>query len=242
MAVEHDVVSGDAARDLVLAGEIDCLGQIVDITDRLAIGESSRQFESHLLAHAVSDHIGPSIAENTGSQLILPVVVMRQSAQRGFDASQHDWHIGEELFEDTGIDDRGIFRTHVVTPIGTIGILRAQATVGCIFVDHRVHTARSDAEEEARAPQFLEVAIVAVPVGLRNDGHPISGSLESSSDDCRPKRGVVDIRITREQDDIEFIPSSEFQLLLGRWQKIRQSIFHSYLLPLTSYFLPLTSN
>ena len=83
---------------------------------------------------------------------------------------------------------------------------------------------RADAEEQSRTPQFLEVAEVAVPVWLRDDGYTIACRLEHSSDNSRPKRRMVDIGVAREQDDIQFIPSPEFQFLLRRRQEVRQSI------------------
>ena len=59
--------------------------------------------------------------------------------------------------------------------------------------------------------------------------------LEDAPDDSRPKGGMIDISVAREEDDINLIPSPELQLLLRRRQKVRQPIF-SHLLPLTSHF------
>ena len=80
--------------------------------------------------------------------------------------------------------------------VRTIGILRAQATVGGIFVDHRIHTAWRDAEEETWTTEFLEVAEVSVPVGLRYDSHFIACGLQDPPDDGNTEGGVIDIGIT----------------------------------------------
>ena len=113
-----------------------------------------------------------------------------------------------------------------MTAVRAVGIFRTQATGGGVLVDHRVHTAWGNAEEEARTAELLEVAEVAVPVGLRYDGHAVTGSLERASDDGCAERRVVDISVAGKKDDIQLIPSPEFQLLLRRRQKVRQPVFH----------------
>ena len=108
---------------------------------------------------------------------------MREPAHGSLDAAEDDGHVGIELLEDLRIDDGGVFRTHVVTSVGAVGILGAQAAVGGVFVHHRVHAARGDAEEKTGATQLLEVAEVTVPVGLGYDGHAVAGGFEGPSDD-----------------------------------------------------------
>ena len=220
VGVEHDVVGRDATGDVALACEEDGLGEVVDGLHGDALVELFGNAHDGLLAHTVADDVGSGIAEDTAAQGVLPVVVVGEPAERCLDASQHDGHIGEELPQDAAVDDGGVFRPAVVAPVGAIGILRAQAAVGGVFVDHRVHTSRRDAEEEARAAKLLEVAEVAVPVGLRHDGHAIAVSLEHTPDDGHPERRMVHIGIAREEDDVERVPSPQFQLFLGGGQEV----------------------
>ena len=95
--------------------------------------------------------------------------------------------------------------------IWTVGILGAQSTVGGILVHHRVHAAWGNAEEQARAAQLLEVAEVAVPVRLRNDGHAIACCLQRPSNDGGPEGWMVYIGVAREQDN-----SSNSFFVVGR--------------------------
>ena len=60
-------------------------------------------------------------------------------------------------FQYLGIDNRRIFGTHVRTCVGSIGIIAAQTFVGSVFVDHAVHTACTDTEEETGTSQFLKI-------------------------------------------------------------------------------------
>ncbi len=85
-----------------------------------------------------------------------------------------------------------------MTSVRAVGILGAQTAIGRVFIHHRVHTTRSDAEEETRSPQLLEIAEVAVPVGLWHDSHPIAGIFQYASDDGSPERRMVNVGIARE--------------------------------------------
>ena len=137
VAVEHDVI----VSGLDICGEIDGLREISDVADGLSLAESASQFERRFLTHAVGDHVGTGVEEYAWAQTVLPVVIVCQTAQRGLDASEHYGDIRKELLEDFGVDDGGVFRTHVVTAVGTIGVLGAQAAVGGVLVHHRVHAA-----------------------------------------------------------------------------------------------------
>ena len=132
---------------------------------------------------------------------------MGEAAHGGFYASEDDGHIGKELLQNLGIDNGGVFRSHVVAPVGTIRIFGTQTAVGSVLVYHRVHATWSNTEEETGSAKFLEVAEVAMPVWLWHDGHAIACCLQRPSDDSSAKRRMVDVGISREQDDIYFIPS-----------------------------------
>ena len=48
----------------------------------------------------------------------MPIVIVGETAETGFDASNDHGHIGEEFFEDACIDDGGVFGTEVMASIG----------------------------------------------------------------------------------------------------------------------------
>ena len=147
---------------------------------------------------------------------------MCQPAQGCLDSTQDDGNIRIQLTENLRIDDGGVFRTQVMTPVRTVGILGAQASVSCVFIDHGVHTSRSNAKEQSGPSQLLEVTVVSVPVWLGYNGHPIACCFECASDDSCSKGWVVHIGIGREEDDIYLCPASQLHLLLRRREKIRQ--------------------
>ena len=227
---QKDVVFADAAGDVSAAMQGDGLAhgefaqQLVEILCRhLRFGSSVQQFivqqveqgRRGQFAHTIDNHVGPAVAEYRGAQPFLPIVVVGHAAQRSLDAAQHNGHIGEELFENLRIDDGGIFGPHIVASVGAVGIFGAQAAVGRIFIDHRIHHARRNAEEHTRTAQLAKVAEVAVPVGLRNDGHAVAFGLNQAADDGSAKGRMVHVGIAREQDNVYFVPTAELHLLAG---------------------------
>ena len=196
MAVEYDVALSNATGNILFTREKYRLRDVRNLVNRESFAKFSCQLDSRFLTHAVGNHVGTRVAENTLLQLILPVVVVRHTAQGCLDATQYDGHIRIQLAQYLAIDDGRIFWTHVMTTVRTIGILRAQTTIGGVFVDHRVHTARGNAKEEARASQLLKVSIVAMPVGLWHDGHTIACCFQGAPNDGSTKRGVIHIRVS----------------------------------------------
>ena len=61
-----------------------------------------------------------------------------------------------------------------------------------------------------------------MPVGLRNDGHAVACGLQSTTNNCHSEGRVVHIGITREEDDIYILPTSNLQLFAGCRQEIGQ--------------------
>ena len=111
----------------------------MNILDQLSTLQLLAELQGVALPHTIEDEVGPTVAEDALAQFVLPVVVMGQSAERGFDAAQCHGNVGIELLEDLGVDDGGIVGAQVVPGVGTVGILMAQPSVGRVVVDHGVH-------------------------------------------------------------------------------------------------------
>ncbi len=114
--------------------------------------------------------------------------------------------MGIEPLEDARVDLHGAVGAEPRLPAGRVGVVVPQADVGRVVVDHRVHRPGRDAEEEARSPQLGEVAQVVAPVGLGHDRHAVALGLEQAPHHRRAERGVVDIGVAREEDDVQLLP------------------------------------
>ena len=145
--------------------------------------EEPDQFERRLLAHAVGDEVGIAVAEDAGAEAFLPVVVVHHAPQTCLYAAEHDGDVGEELPKYVRIDDGRVLGTQVVSSVGAVGVFASESACSRVLVDHRVHAAWRDAEEETRTAQLAEVAQVAMPVGLRHNAHPQALRLQQAAYD-----------------------------------------------------------
>ena len=219
VGVEDNVVLADASGNVLAAGEEDGLRHVAHVADLTSLLQLARNGNDRLLAHAIDEQVGSAIAEDALHQAVLPIVVVGEAAHARLDTSQHHGHVGIDLLQDARIDDRGILRALVVATVGRILVAGTEAAVGGVFVDHGVHGARRDAEEEARTTQLLEVAVVAVPVGLRDDGHAVA-SLQRAANDGYAKGWMIDIGVARKEDDVELVPAAQLTLLLRRGKEV----------------------
>ena len=225
MAVQHYIVGANAVRNLVLAAEINGLRNVVNGADWQAFGEIATELNDRFLAHSVDYHVGARVAEYALLQRVLPVVVVRQAAQRRLDAAEHDGHVGEELLQNLCIYNGRILRAAVVTTVRAVRVFGAQALAGCVFVHHRVHASRRYSEEQIGATQLLEVAEVAVPVGLRNNSHGVARSLKCTTNHCGAKRGMIHVGVGREENDVYGIPSTQLDFFLCSRQPVGEPVF-----------------
>ena len=114
VGMEHNVIIADAAGNMIFLTEIDCLRNIVDLIDGATFLQFAAQLDRVLLSHAIKDHVSATVAKDTLHELILPVVIVRETSHRGFYASKDDRYIWEELFQNLGVNDGWIVGTHVM--------------------------------------------------------------------------------------------------------------------------------
>ena len=80
------------------------------------------------------------------------------------------------------------------------------------MVDHRVHVAAADREEQSRTSE-LSPGIAVGPVWLRNDANAKAGGLECSTEYRHRERRVIDVGISGNEHDIDFVPATFFGFL-----------------------------
>lgn len=172
-----------------------------------AAAEERGDFGDRVLAHAVDEEVGTALDEYSWAELVLPIVVVSEPSETGLDAAEDDGDIGVELLQDAGVDDGGHIGAAARLSAWSEGIVVATSAASGIVVDHGIHGAGGDAEKVARNAEFLEVAEVVLPIGLWDDGHLEAFGFEDAPDDGGPERGVVDIGIAAEEDDIHLVPA-----------------------------------
>ena len=216
MGCEHDSV----LREL---GFVPCqIGRLGDGMKSRKSKVESRKSISYLghglLSHAIDQEVGTAIHKDRGHEFILPVVVMGKPPHGSLDAADDDRHIGIELLEDAAVGDGTVIGTRPCPTLGRISIVGTAAFGSRIMVDHRVHRTRRDRKIQPRATELLKIPKVPMPIRLRNDRYAIPRCLQHTPQDRRPERGVVDVRVAGEEDDVHFIPSAKVRFLLGSRQ------------------------
>ena len=216
VAAEADRRGGVEPRDVAFVGEERHLPDFAQQFGVIAVAHRPGHLLHDPFAHAVDQQVGARFGQDGGFQRVAPVVVVGQAAQRGFDAPDDHRNVGVEALEDLRIDRHGTIGAESRLAAGRVGVVVAQAEVGGVMVDHRVHRAARNAEKQARSAQFAEVAQVVAPVGLGNDRHAVALGFEQASHDGRPESWVVDVGVAREEDHVQLIPSAFADLLDGR--------------------------
>ena len=198
------------------------VAHVADLADRFTLRQAMRHFHQRTLAVAEDQHVGFRIHQHRTAHGVRPVVVVRGAAQARLDAAQDHRHVFPCFFASLGVDEGraiGTFTRHVIC---RISVVMTQLTVRGIAVDHRVHVARGHAKEQVRFTQTHKV-VFAVPVRLRNNPHAETLSFQHTAADRHAKARVIDIRITRHQNDIAAVPAQLVHLFPGHRQERRRS-------------------
>lgn len=85
------------------------------------------------------------------------------------------------------------------------------------MVDHAVHIASADCEEETRSSEALPI-VAGLPVGLADDADAVSGGFEDTTQDRHGKARVIDVGVAGHKHDIEFVPAASLGLGHGHGQ------------------------
>ncbi len=196
--------------------------QVGDLTDRLTGGEPVRDIADLPLAVAVHQKVGLGVQQHRAPHLLRPIVEMRDAPQRRLDAADDDRHVAERFARPLRVYDHRAVGATAADAAGGVGIVAAHAPLGGVAVDHRVHVAGGDAEEQVGAPEGAEVG-GAVPVRLRDDADAKTLCLEDPPDDGHAEARVVDVGIAADDDDVAAVPAERVHLGARHGQKRRRA-------------------
>ena len=87
VAVEDDVIVLETARNLTFLAVENHLRHFVDLAKRLAFCKGIGQFNDRTFAHSVENEVGARIAENALAELVFPIVVVADAAQRSLNTA-----------------------------------------------------------------------------------------------------------------------------------------------------------
>ena len=187
-----------------------------DIADLDALLEVSGNLDDGAFPHAVDQEVSLAVNEDGAAYRIRPVIVMRHAPQARLDAADDDGHIGVELTQAVAVDDRRALWPMAGLAARRVSIFMADFLGRRELVEQGIHVASRDEEAEARLPEAVKV-LRRMPVRLRDDADLVAVLLEQTADDGRAETRVVDIGITRDEDEIELVPAALFHVAPADW-------------------------
>ena len=195
------------------------VGQVADV---LAGAQAVGDLQDLPLAVAIDQQVGLGVGQHRTPHLVRPVVVVGDAPQAGLDAADHHGHALEGLAAPLGVDQHGAVRTFPALAAGGVGVVAAQPALGGVAVDHGVHVARGDAEEQIGGTEGTE-GFGALPVGLGDDPHPETLGFEHAADHGHAETGMVHVGIARDDDDVARFPAQLVHLAAAHGQLAGQA-------------------
>ena len=189
-----------------------------DAFDGFATGQALGDLDHGALGVAVEEDVGGGVHEDGAAHLVLPVVVVGDAAQGGFDATEHHRDVGVGFLAALAVDQAGAVGALAGDAAGGVGVVGTDLTVGGVAVDHGVHVAGGDPEEQVRLAELHEVVLRA-PVGLGDDPHAEALGLQQAADDGHAERRMIDVGIAGDDDDVAGIPAQLIHLFPAHGQE-----------------------
>ena len=177
-----------------------------DLCDRLFGGQAVGDFDNRALGVAVQQQVALGVHHDGAAHFVAPVVVMRDAAQRAFDAAQNDGHVVLRFAAALAVDNGGAVGALAADVAGGVGVVAADFAVRRVAVDHGVHVARRHAPEQIGFAQRLE-RLGALPVGLGDDADAKTLVFQHAANHRHAKAGVVDIGVAGDQNDVAAVPA-----------------------------------
>ena len=190
---------------------------VAQVFHRLTGREPPGDLDDLVLAHAEDHEVGLGVEHDRPADGVAPVIVVSQPPERCLDAAGDDRHAGKGLAGTLTVRHRRPVGTQADPAARTVGIVVADLLVGRVVVDHAVHVAGADAEEQPR-PAELPPGLGAAPVGLAENRDPEAGRLEHPAQDAHRERRVIDVGVARHEDDVHIVPAPRLHLRSGRRQ------------------------
>ncbi len=176
---KHNVIIHDMIERLGFPCGAANVAQIPDIH---SAGERVRHFDDRVFAHPEHQQVGLAVHQDRAADLVVPVIIMRGTAQARFDAANEYRNMRKQTFEHLGIYDRRPVRPFSHDAVVRIIVLVAASFVDRIMIDHGIDISCADKKSEPRRAELQELFVI-VPVGLRKDRTCIPECLERPGDD-----------------------------------------------------------
>ena len=180
------------------------------------------------LAHAVDDRVGGRVEDDRAPDGVVPEIVMREPAQRRLDAAGEDSHrAAEDAPDHVAVGDQRAVRPAAADAAGRVVVLAPRPLQRGVIVDHRVHRAGRDGEEQPRLAEPRDVLDMVRP-RPREDADAEPFRLEHPSEPRRREGGMVHVGVAGDDDHVEFVPAALLRFVRRHGQKGGQNRFRRH--------------
>ena len=175
--------------------------------DGRAAAHPIRRDEDGAFAHAEHQQIRAGIHQNARPNGVIPVIVMREAAERSLHAADGDGNIAVGLANQAAIDIDRAIRPLGRLAAGGIHIGGTAALGGGIMVHHAVNHAGGDEKTIVGTAEALEI-IRIFPIRLGEHRDVIARGLERADNDGRAEGRMIHICVAADVDKIRRVPAA----------------------------------
>ena len=177
-----------------------------DLAHRGAGVQPGGDVQGGRLPHAIGEDIRLGIEEDGAADLVLPIVIVGEAAQRCLQPADDDGDVPKGLPHPVGIDHGGVVGAQPGFPSGGIGVVVAALAGGGVVGHHRVDVACGDEHPQPGAAHGTK-RLRPPPVRLGQNGHPIALRLQQPPDDGGAEGGVVHIGVPSDEQKVIVLPA-----------------------------------
>ena len=171
----------------------------------IASPQSGDDLADGRLAHAIHEHIGLGVGHDGGLELVFPVVVVSHAAHRSLHAAQHHGNTGKGTSGHLRIDHGRMVRATSGNASGAVHVVLPAMPGGRVVGEHGVEVARGDPHEQTGRSHALD-RLDVLPVGLGDDADAQAHVFQHTADHGRTEGRVINVRITCDDEHIQFRP------------------------------------
>ena len=164
------------------------------------------------LPHAVGQQVRAGIHQHAAAHLVVPIVIVGEAAQGGFQPSHDHGQAGKGLPHPARVGDDRPIGPQARLLAGAVKILAPAALGRRIVGHHAVQVPRGEHAAEPGPPHGPDGRGV-VPVRLGQDGHPVARRFQQPPDHRRPEGGMVHIGVPRDEKDVVILPAAGGHIL-----------------------------
>ena len=200
---QHDVI--------YCSGNILCFINRATQESQLIDGNTTVQclchFNDLMFTHTIQQQVSTTIQQNRTTHFIIPVVVMAQSSQAGFNTTDDDRCFFVNFSQFITINDCCTVRTFTHFTTGCIVILFTRLFRYSIMVYHGVNVTCTHQKTQSGFPKASKI-FCCFPIGLCNETNPVTMAFQHTTNNRRTERRMVNICITTNINEIRLFPAS----------------------------------